>query len=138
MSYSCKITVVKIIFFHFTLLQVFESESQGQLIVPKESNVPVIINSFYENFKGENRIKLHIRIRQFYTGISALRTFQKKCCFPQQRWTETRHCQWANGTTTSRLGRFFIMQVEEQSCHLFLYFSLFRCLFPVFVFKTSS
>ena len=73
MSYSCKITVVKIIFFHFTLLQVFESESQGQLIVPKESNVPVIINSFYENFKGENRIKLHIRIRQFYTGISAPR-----------------------------------------------------------------
>lgn len=48
----------------------FRSNKHGLLIVPRESQVPLIIKHFYEMYKRENRLKLSIRIRGFYSGIS--------------------------------------------------------------------
>ena len=58
---------------NFFIFQTYHSDEHGELIVPRKSEVPHIIRHFYEKFKGENRIKLFNRIRQFYSGIPCLR-----------------------------------------------------------------
>lgn len=63
------------------------SHSDGEsVIVPRQSDVTTIIKHFYDKYKGENRVKLFIRIREHYAGISELRI---------QEWinNNARHCE---------------------------------------------
>jgi hypothetical protein len=44
--------------------------NQNQLVLPKKSEVSLIVQRFYEHFRGENCFKLIIGISSTYAGIS--------------------------------------------------------------------